>query len=398
MNKIFAIIFKDVKNRFNGFTEWLFFLILPIVFTFILAGGTVAPQGDNRIRLAVVDQANTALSSDLVAAIDKSESIRPDVMTLEKAESQFSQRNVSAVLVIPSGFDQLSLQEGKAELELRQQPNNTNSIVAQQAMLAVIGRVSSAVDIAAKSTAEAEKIRPFESEADRQTYFDAALAEAQKLMDESPDRLSVTKANSPDQIEYDPRTNSSAGQLITWVFIPLIGLSEIFAFERQKGTLRRVLTTPTRKGTYLLGTILGQVLIALVQMVLLIGFGMLVMKVNWGNDLLGLTVMLLAGALAAAALGTMLGTFVKSAAQANGLSVMIGMVMALLGGCWYPLELFPKVIQNAVKVLPTTWAMNGLLDLTLRGQGLVAILPEAGVLMGFAVVFFVIGIWRFRYE
>ena len=398
MNKIFAIIFKDVKNRFNGFTEWLFFLILPIVFTFILAGGTVAPQGDNRIRLAVVDQANTALSTDLIAAIDKSESIRPDVMTLDKAESQFSQRNVSAVLVIPSGFDQLSLQERKAELELRQQPNNTNSIVAQQAMLAVIGRVSSAVDIAAKSTAEAEKIRPFDSEADRQAYFDAALAEAQKLMDESPDRLSVTKANSPDQIEYDPRTNSSAGQLITWVFIPLIGLSEIFAFERQKGTLRRVLTTPTRKGTYLLGTILGQVLIALVQMVLLIGFGMLVMKVNWGNDLLGLTVMLLAGALAAAALGTMLGTFVKSAAQANGLSVMIGMVMALLGGCWYPLELFPKVIQNAVKVLPTTWAMNGLLDLTLRGQGLVAILPEAGVLMGFAAVYFILGIWRFRYE
>jgi linearmycin/streptolysin S transport system permease protein len=398
MNKIFAIILKDVKNRFNGFTEWLFFLILPIVFTFILAGGTVAQQGDNRIRLAVVDQANTALSLDLIAAIDKSESIRPDVMSLDKAESQFSQRNVSAVLVIPSGFDQLSLQQGKAELELRQQPNNTNSIVAQQAMLAVIGRVSSAVDIAAKSVAEAEKIRPFESDADRQAYFDAALAEAQKLMDESPDRLSVTKGNSPDQIEYDPRTNSSAGQLITWVFIPLIGLSEIFTSERQRGTLRRILTTPTHKATYLLGTIIGQVLTAFVQMVLLIGFGMLVMKVNWGNNLAGLAVMLLAGALAAAALGTMLGTFVKSAAQANGLSIMIGMVMALMGGCWYPLELFPKVIQNAVKILPTTWAMNGLLDLTLRGQGLVAILPEAGVLMGFAAVFFVIGIWRFRYE
>jgi ABC-2 type transport system permease protein len=398
MNKIFAIVFKDVKIRFTGFAEWLFFLILPVVFTFILAGGTVAQQGDNRIRLAVVDEASTPLSSDLVAAIEKSASVRPDVMTLDKAESQFSQRNVSAVLVIPAGFDQESLQKRTAELELRQQPNNTNAIVAQQAMLAVIGRVSSAVDIATRSVAEAEKIRPFDSDADRQAYFNAALAEARQLMDESPDRLSLTRANSPDQIEYDPRTNSSVGQLITWVFIPLIGLSEIFASERQKGTLRRVLTTPTRKGTYLLGTILGQVLVALVQMALLIGFGILVMKVNWGNDLLGLTVMLLAGALAAAALGTMLGTFVKSSAQANGLSIMLGMVMALMGGCWYPLELFPKVIQTAVKILPTTWAMNGLLDLTLRSQGMVAILPEAGVLLGFATVFFVIGIWRFRYE
>jgi ABC-2 type transport system permease protein len=60
--------------------------------------------------------------------------------------------------------------------------------------------------------------------------------------------------------------------------------------------------------------------------------------------------------------------------------------------------MFPKVVQNIVKVLPTTWAMQGLLDLVLRGQGLTAILPEAGILLGFAAVFFVIGIWRFKYE
>jgi len=33
-----------------------------------------------------------------------------------------------------------------------------------------------------------------------------------------------------------------------------------------------------------------------------------------------------------------------------------------------------------------------------RGGGLVNILPEAGVLLGFAVVFFTIGVMRFRYE
>jgi ABC-2 type transport system permease protein len=129
-----------------------------------------------------------------------------------------------------------------------------------------------------------------------------------------------------------------------------------------------------------------------------VGFGILFMKVNWGHDPAGLAVMLTAGALAAAALGTMLGTFVKTPAQASGISVLLGMVMALLGGCWYPLELFPTAVQHAVKILPTTWAMQGLLDLVARGRGLTAILPEAGVLMGFAVIFFAIGIWRFRYE
>jgi ABC-2 type transport system permease protein len=122
------------------------------------------------------------------------------------------------------------------------------------------------------------------------------------------------------------------------------------------------------------------------------------MKLNWAHDLGGLAVIMIASVLAAAALGTMLGTLVKTESQASGLSIMLGMVMALLGGCWYPSELFPPVVQNIVKVFPTTWAMQGMLDLVLRGRDLAAVLPEAGVLLGFAGVFFLIGVLRFRYE
>jgi len=103
-------------------------------------------------------------------------------------------------------------------------------------------------------------------------------------------------------------------------------------------------------------------------------------------------------ALAGAALGSAMGAFVKTEGQASGLSMVVGMVMALLGGCWYPLELFPEFVQNGVKVLPTTWAMQGMLDLALRGQGLREILPETGVLLGFAAVFLAIGVMRFKYE
>jgi ABC-2 type transport system permease protein len=123
-----------------------------------------------------------------------------------------------------------------------------------------------------------------------------------------------------------------------------------------------------------------------------------VMKVNWADDPAALAVMMTASALAAAAMGTMLGTFVKTDSQASGLSIMLGMVMALLGGCWYPIEFFPEVVRTVVKVLPTTWAMQGMLDILLRGQGVVGILPVAGVLLAFAAVFFTIGVLRFKYE
>lgn len=152
-----------------------------------------------------------------------------------------------------------------------------NAMVAERAVVAVIGRVSSAADVANQSVAAAEKIRPFASDADRQAYFSAALKQAQTLMASAPDRVMEVRGNTQELIAYDPRANSSAGQLITWVFIPLIGISSLFAFERQRGTLRRLLTTPTRKSTYLLGTIFGVSASALVQMLLLVAFGILVM-------------------------------------------------------------------------------------------------------------------------
>jgi ABC-2 type transport system permease protein len=396
MTKIFGIAWKDTLLRFEGWSRWIFYLILPIVFTVVLAGGT--SSSDSRIRLVVVDQANSPLSADLVAALENSQAVRPDLLRLAQAEKQLSQRSASAVLIIPAEFDLAHLEQGSIPLELRQQPNNMNAMIAQRAVQSVISRVSSAADIANNSVAAAEKKQPFSTAADRQAYFNEALNQAQSLLSKAPSRVTESKGSTKETIDYDPRANSSAGQLITWVFIPLIGISSMFASERQKGTLRRLLTTPTRKGTYLLGTIVGQVATALVQMLLLILFGIYVMQLNWGSQPLALGVMMTASALAAAALGTTLGTFVKTEGQASGLSIMTGMVMALLGGCWYPLELFPKSVQTIVQVLPTTWAMRGLLDIVLRGQGLTAILPVAGVLSAFAAVFFAVGIWRFRYE
>ena len=397
MMRIVSIAWKDTRLRFSGWSEWLFFLILPVVFTVILSGGTGAPR-DPRIRLVVVDQAGSPLSAELISTLGKSEAVRPEVTSLSKANSEFSQRRVSAVLVVPHQFNLRELERGNIQLELRQQPNNMDALVAYRGVAAVIGRISSSVDIANSSVSEAERIRAFESEEARQAYFDTALREAQTTMSSAPDRISVSMGTTEDQIEYDPRANSSAGQLITWVFIPLIAISAMFAHERQKGTLRRLLVTPTRKATYLFGTIIGQVALALVQMLLLVGFGVVVMGLRWGQSPVALGMMLVASTLAAAALGTTLGTFVKTEGQAGGLSMMLGMVMALLGGCWYPSELFPQVVRTAVKILPTSWAMQGMLDLVQRGQGVTGIIPEVGVLLGFSAVFFVVGIWRFRYE
>ena len=113
---------------------------------------------------------------------------------------------------------------------------------------------------------------------------------------------------------------------------------------------------------------------------------------------MALVVLLVAFSLAAVAIGTFMAALVKTDSQATNLSIAAGMVMALLGGCWYPSELFPAQVRAAIKILPTSWAMQGLTDLSMRGQGVSGVLLESGVLAGFAIVFFLLGLWRFRYE
>jgi len=399
MNKILAIIYKEIKVRFASPSEWLFFFILPVIFTLILSATTGSGNSDGRILLPVVDQANTALSAQLLAELETSDSVRVQTVTLDQAQSKFDSRRYNAVLVLPAGF---SADNKDKTVQFMQQPGSTDALIAKQAVQSALQQLSSISDIAEKSVTEAEKVKPFASESERQAYCDLALQQAQTGLSDAPSRLTVIPGNydasAVDQIPYDPKANSSAGQMLTWVFIPLLGLSGTFAYERQTGTLRRLMTTPTKRSTFLFGTILAQVLAALAQMALLIGFGAFVMKVNWGQSPAALCVMLVASALAASAMGTMLGTFVKTEGQAMGLSIMLGMTMGLLGGCWYPLELFPAAVQTAVKVLPTTWAMNGLLEILLRGGGLVNVLPFAGVLLAFAALFFTIGIARFKYE
>jgi ABC-2 type transport system permease protein len=397
MKKIFAIIIKDTLIRFTSPVEWMFFIILPIVFIMILSGGT-GPPPDQRITLLTVDQAQSTLSASLIAELEKSTSVRPQLTELEDALAEFDARQVSAVLIIPDNFTIEALQKGQAAVEVKQQRNNLNALVDQQAVQTAVGRIGSLVDIANASVTKAVLFQPFESEDAQQAYFDNAYDAAQRLMIAAPERLRIIEGGTEDAINYDPRANSVAGQMITWVFIPLIGLSAMFAAERAGGTLRRVLVTPTSKAHFIGGTVLGQVVTALLQMAILITFGALVMKINWGHAPLALALVMLTSALAAASLGTMLGTFVKTEGQANGLAIMIGMVMAMMGGCWYPIELFPPVIRTAAQVLPTYWAMSGFLDIAVRGQGLEGVLLESAILLGFALVFFAIGVWRFRYE
>jgi ABC-2 type transport system permease protein len=399
MKKIFAIALKDNLVRFSSKSEWLFFLVLPVVFSIVINLATTS-QSDSRIALLVVDQDGGELARDLVDVLKESKTVDVKEYSFPDAESKFRERQAPAMLVIPDGLEEAKASGKPVELQFTQAAGNVDGVAARQAVQAALGSLGRTLQVAGISLAAAEEIQPFADQAARDAYYQAAKDEAQTLFTDQPERIIVTSPTlvAKEQDFWSPSTQASAGTIVTWVFIPLLAISEFFALERQLGTLRRMLSAPVSKAVYLLGTITGQLGTALLQMLILAVFGTILLGVSWWHDPLATLVIFLAFGLASVAFGTMLGTFVKTQGQASGLSLALGMAMALLGGCWYPLELFPTTVQKIVQILPTTWAMAGMNDIVLRGQGLAAVLPEAAVLLGFAGLFFTVGVLRFHYE
>ncbi|MGZ9226828.1 MAG: ABC transporter permease, partial [Anaerolineales bacterium] len=189
MKKIFAIAWKDAIIRFASSSELLFFIVLPLVFTFLLAGGTPSGDEDPRLGLVVVDEANTAVSQQIIRVLENSTAVRPDVGTREEAQNLFEERRADVVLIIPAGINIDSLQNSSAEVELLQQPNNMNATVAERAVLTAIRRVSSSVSAAQNAVRQRESIQPCASDAEKQAYFEASLETAQTIQQEAPERV-----------------------------------------------------------------------------------------------------------------------------------------------------------------------------------------------------------------
>ncbi len=128
---------------------------------------------------------------------------------------------------------------------------------------------------------------------------------------------------------------------------------------RRLGVSQRMLASPTPVRTILLGETLGRYAIALVQGVLIVVGTVLLFQVNWGNPLTtGLVIVLFA--LAATGAAMVMGSILRNASQAGAMGVFLGLVLAAIGGCMVPLEVFPPTIARIAHLTPHAWAIQAL--------------------------------------
>jgi ABC-2 type transport system permease protein len=120
---------------------------------------------------------------------------------------------------------------------------------------------------------------------------------------------------------------------------------------------------------------------------------------------LGLLALTLALALASTGLGMLVGSMARTRKQAGAVGLVLAFVLFFASGIidisisrtGYELGL-QGVRFYLSQLTPHAHAYDGYLKLMLGGAGLVDILPNILVLFGFGLVFFLLGLWRFKYE
>jgi ABC-2 type transport system permease protein len=100
----------------------------------------------------------------------------------------------------------------------------------------------------------------------------------------------------------------------------------------------------------------------------------------------------------AASLGLLISAISRKQDQVITFSLIAMFVFAAMGGAWFPLEVAGKTFAAIGHLMPTAWAMDGFQNILLRGLEFQSVLLPAGILFVYAVAFFGVAIWRFRFE
>ena len=271
----------------------------------------------------------------------------------------------------------------------------------EQAIVSAMSQMQASLAAAQRATNVAASLGLFEAGVNQNNYFDTSIARAIMAWQQPPVAVTVQQETlletAANQIPSG-LNQSSPGMMVMFAMFTMLGGAITLIQERQDGTLRRLLVMPISKLSVLAGKLSGVFITGLIQIITLIVAGALLFSVPWGQSPIALVLLILAFAFAITSLGMMMAAITRTMAQANSLNTVIVLVMASLGGAWWPLEIVPQWMQNIGRLFPTFWAMIGFHDIITRGLGVTAVLPEVAVLIVFGILFLTIGTWRFHYE
>ncbi|MCP4362783.1 MAG: ABC transporter permease [Chloroflexi bacterium] len=403
--RVIDLALKDLRQITRDRKTFIFLLVMPIAFTllfgFAFGGNSTA---DPRLPIGIQDNDNSDLSQRLLMMLENSEVVRPEMAdtAVTNLPQQVSDENIAAAVIIPAGFGD-GLRAGEPPLVTVIATGQTGFTVEGEVQTAVF-RMLSAIIIAQTSLETAVQHNLLPDAAAQQAHFDDILDSALTAW-ETPS-ITITAAASSalsdeataEDSNYSVFAQTSPGMMAQFAIAGLMGAATILVIEKKTRSVQRLLTTNLSRGQILLGHYLAMFVMIFLQLSVLILFGQIFLDLPYLSQPIATLLVTVAAAMFSASLGLLIGTLAKTEEQVIIFALVPMFVLAALGGAWMPLEFTPETFQRVAYLTPLAWMIEGYKDILVRGQGVAEVMSAVFVLLAYAVVIFLIAIWRFRFD
>jgi ABC-2 type transport system permease protein len=296
--------------------------------------------------------------------------------------------NLAAAVIVPDGYGKAVLKGKSARLIVFADTSTSAWTSVEAELLSLVSRLVDAVRTATIMDQLHVEGVP----------FDYAFKKTLSAWDEPPISIHETTsaALQKDKKGNSGLTRTAPAMMLQFAIAGLLTAAQVIVSERKSRTLQRILTTNTRRLHIVIGHFLAILSLIAVQFFILIMFAQLALHVNYLRVPAGTFLVALSAALCISALGLLIGIFAQSEEQAIIFSLVPMFVFAGLGGAWVPLEVTGVTFRAIGHLSPIAWGMDGFENIIARGLGFQSVLLPSLALIGYAVLFFSLAVWRFR--
>ncbi len=420
MNKVFSIALNDLRVFFREKGQLIGLIVIPLVFTLGIGFASSNTGGPSRVRVDVIDNDNSSYSQQFLTDVraanvalrlcpfdnDTDDFCRlGENTTLDEAASlkRVSNNDTLALIIIPTGFG-TAVQAGDAATVIYKSNENVSApsyiLTAVQAAVGKMGTAQVAATVGSYIAGNVPAVT-FKDDADKLAFREDIYNQAAETVSQNPVTVTYTETEQKADAQASG-TQAGFGQSIPGMgsmFVMFTVFGSLFVLIREKvnWTIQRLVMMPLSRGQILAGKILMWFLIGMLQygVVFLIG---LVVGVNFGHDLFALLLVMVIYTLSITAFSFAVSTLLKTEAQANSISLLLALMLASLGGAWWPLDVVPQFMRIVGHLSPVAWAMDSYRSLLFESGNLMTILPNVAVLAVFTAACFAFAVWRFKYE
>lgn len=424
-----ALVRKDLQLFFSDRRSVIVSFAVPIVIGAFI-GSLTNEMGSNsnkplRVKVAIADLDGSAVSKALVADAQADSNLDVSVADADAARMQVQKGTVVAAVILPTGFGDSASRaffQGssvqKPELTVLVDPSRAleagmvRGILAQHVMQTVAQSAFSGQSLSKLADRGLAEIDKSNMPPDQKRLLQEMLNSVQRFYNQNPSAsrgrgaglfampytVREEEVTAGKRIPYNGYAHAFAGMGIQFLLFAMLNAGIELLLERQRGLWKRLRSAPISRYGLLGAKWISGTIISLMTLLVSFGAAMVMFKVRIDGSVLGFLLVAIACSMMAATFGILVAAIGRTPATARGVSSLAVLVMVMVGGAWFPTFLFPKWIQQLTVIVPVRWAVDGLDATTWRGLPLSSAVVPTLALCGFALLFGLITLTRFRWE